>query len=183
MVKVLDEGNLRFDFSNCPVVAAPIKFDTNSPHGITSVDFIAETEDCVYFIEVKDFQNPYAPKEQHKADYEMIVAAGKEKSAVKDDLSLAKGTIFNFKIGQKIKDSLLRKYALGEEITKNIVYLVLINLDNLGKNERARLKDKISGHIPNGLNTDEYGSFTNITFKLVNAEQIKEYGITCTTKA
>jgi len=182
MARILNEGNLQFDFNNCPLVSDPVKFDTKAPYGIMSVDFVAETEDFLYFIEIKDFQNPHAPKEQRKADYEMLIAAGKGKAALSDD-DLSKGAMFTLKIGQKIKDSLLRKYALGEAITKNIVYLVFINLDSLGTIERGRLKERISGHIPTGLNNNEYSAFSSITFDIVNAEQLKKtYYITCTAK-
>jgi len=202
MTRILDEQNLCFDFTNCPLVSDPVKFDTKTIAGLSSVDFVAETEDCIYFVEVKDFQNPNAPEERRKADLETLIAAGREKparkkkpatndefstvkaelSAVRDQLSLCEGSAFTSEIGQKIKDSLLRKYAFGEQITKDIKYLVLINLDNLGTRERGRLKEKISGHIPTGLNAKDYGSFVSINFDLVDANQLKKYGITCTAK-
>ena len=184
MVKFLDEGNLRFDFSNCPIATNPIKFDINPPNGTSSVDFVIETIDCLYFIEVKDYQNPNTPKEKHQENYDMLVAAGKEKKdLLGDDFSSLRGEIFCLRIGQNIKDSLLRKYALSECITKKIMYLIFINLDGLGQKERRRLKEKLHGYVPTGLNIDEYSAFTNISYDIVNAEQIKIYGITCTTKA
>ena len=85
-------------------------------------------------------------------------------------------------MGQKIKDSLLRKYSLGEKITKKVVYLLFINLDNLGKNERGRLKHKISGHVPTGLNDGRFREFTSISFDLVDAKQLESYGVSCTVK-
>ena len=185
MTKILDEGNLRFDFSGCHLVSDVIKFDTKNPNGTTGVDFIAETDDCFYFIEVKDFQDPHPHAvAKRKAGFEMLVAAAKEKKELQDDeLSSAKGSIFNLKLGLKIKDSLLRKYAYGEAFSKEVKYIVFINLDKLDKVQRGRLKEKIFGHIPTGFNTDEFSAFRRISFDLVNAEQIKAYGITCTAKS
>ncbi len=164
----IDEGNLRFDFSAC---GKADRFDATNPHGMKAVDFIVDAPDCLYFIEVKDYQNPDAPEDRRREDYNMLISADKEKNAA-----------FCVKMGMKIKDSLLRHYASGETFAKKVVYLLLINLDNLGENERGRLKEKISGHVPSGLNHSRFGAFTEISFKLVNAEQLKTYGICCSTK-
>jgi len=135
-----------------------------------AVDFVAEDDECLYFIEVKDYQNPKATEERRKADYKMLIEAGKEKA------------VFNLEMGEKIKDSLLRKYSLGEKITKKVVYLLMINLDKLGEFERGLLKERISGHVPIGLNESRFREFTNISFDLVNSEQLKSYGIICAAK-
>jgi hypothetical protein len=83
-------------------------------------------------------------------------------------------------MGQKIKDSLLRKYALGEKIINKIVFLLLINFDNLGSNERRILYERICGYIPTGLNDERYKNFSKISFNLVDIEQLKLYNILCT---
>ena len=170
MNKLLDEGNLQFDFSTCHIVE---RFDDRqvNPYGMKAVDFIAEDTEHLYFIEVKDFQNPKATEERRKTDYEMLIAAGTEKKS-----------IFSLEMGSKIKDSLLRKYSLGEEITKSVIYLLLVNLDKLGAFERGLLQVKISGHVPTGLNKDNFCKFTNISFDLVDLKQLEAYGITCTVK-
>ena len=170
MIRVLDEGNLQFDFSS---FATAEKFDDDSlnAYGLKAVDFVAEDKYSFYFLEIKDFQNPKAPLEQRKTDYKMITSA-----------AVAKKDIFNIEMGCKIKDSLLRKYSLGETIAKKVVYLLFINLDKLGERERGMLKEKINGHVPTGLNDERFSAFTNITFDLVNAEQLKNYGIKCTQK-
>ena len=167
--KLLEEGNLQFDFSAYSLVE---RFDDKqiNPYGMKAVDFVAEDDECLYFIEVKDYQNPKATEERRKADYKMLIEAGKEKA------------VFNLEMGEKIKDSLLRKYSLGEKITKKVVYLLMINLDKLGEFERGLLKERISGHVPIGLNESRFCEFTNISFDLVNAEQLKSYGIICAAK-
>ena len=180
----LGEGNLTFTFVNFLNAERFDDSDKNAS-GLRPVDIFAETSESLYFIEVKDYQNPnqHAAVNQ-QAEYEMLIAAAKSKKELKkDDLLATKGAVFSLKISQKIKDSLLRQYALGKEITKDVVFLLLVNLDKLGKNERSLLKSKISGHIPTGLNASEYSAFTNISFDLVNAEQLKtKYGIACTAK-
>lgn len=170
MNRLLDEGNLKFDFPTCYTAE---RFDDEkiNPYGMKAVDFIAEDADCLYFIEVKDFQNPKATKERRKTDYEKLIAAGTEEKS-----------IFNLEMGAKIKDSLLRKYSLGEKITKKVLYLLVVNLDKLGEFERGLLKAKISGHVPTGLNNNSFREFTNISFDLVDIKQLGRYGITCTAK-
>ena len=82
-------------------------------------------------------------------------------------------------MGEKIKDSLLRKYSTGDSFNKNVVYLLFINLDKLGAFERGLLMTKISGHIPTGLNDARFSAFSEISFDLVNTEKLRQYGIIC----
>lgn len=162
------EGNLLFKFSETQIFE---KFDDNKnvPQGMKSVDFIVDDRETVYFIEVKDYQNPKAKPERRCEDYKMLLNACYEKD-----------TIYNLEMGQKIKDSLLRKYALGEKIINKIVFLLLINFDNLGSNERRILYERICGYIPTGLNDERYKNFSKISFNLVDIEQLKLYNILCT---
>ena len=180
----LCEDNLLFDFA-CD--HAPERFDIEktNPRGMKSVDFVSETADTLYFIEVKDFQHPKATEENKKERYEMLMAAiRRRKSEYKMLVASVTDYIafFPMDMGQKIKDSLLRKYAQGDKITKNIVYLLLINLDKLGASERLKLYDKIVGYIPTGLNDSRYSAFTNITFDIVDIKGIAKYGVTCSAK-
>ena len=181
MVRIFDEDNLRFDFTNCPIVAEPVQFGDSFP----GVDFIAETEDLQYYIEVKDFQNPKAPEETHKENHKMLIAATKskkEKTKDKnyDDISFEKGANFCLKIGQKIRDSIIYKYGRGEKFAKRVVFIVVINLESLGQSELGNLKNKINGYIPTWLNSEEFVDFKSISFDLVNAEQLnKSYRICC----
>ena len=170
MNKVLDEGNLRFDFTACGTAE---RFDDKNKNasGMKAVDFIAESVDCLYFIEAKDYQNPKATPERRKRDYEMLIAAVTEENAV-----------FALEMGVKIKDSLLRIFAEGNVFAKKVIYLLLINLDQLGEFERGLLKAKISGYIPTGLNDSRFSAFTEITFDLVNTNQLMQYGIACADK-
>ena len=168
MNKILNEGNLQFDFSGFEIVE---RFDDNeiNAYGMKAVDFVVENENCAYFIEVKDFQHPKAPAERRKADYYMLVSAAEDEKSV-----------FCLEMGEKIKDSLLRKYSAGESFSKTVVYLLFINLDKLGAFERGLLMIKINGHVPTGLNDERFSAFTEILFDLVNAEELKKYGVICT---
>jgi hypothetical protein len=166
---VIEEGNLKFDFTHC---GKPIKFDTHNNSGLYAVDFFVDNEKYLLFIEVKDYQNPNTTHAQQKDDYNMLFYAGKSKESV-----------FAIKMGSKIKDSLLSLYAKGDIFTKNVIYLLFINFDDLKAAERQLLFDKISGQIPTGLNNDLFTAFKKIQFKLVNAEMLKKkYGIICTNK-
>jgi len=167
MNNVLSEGNLCFRFTNYDRV---MRFDdkTINPYGLNVVDFIAENEETLYFIEVKDYQHP---KSQRRDD-DLIML----KEVVRD-----KKHIFSVQMGAKIKDSLLRWYAEGQSFNKKVVYLLFINLDLLGETERGILRAKISGHVPTGLNNIRFTAFREIQFDLVNADQLMKYGIMCTT--
>ena len=58
-------------------------------------------------------------------------------------------------------------------------YLLLINLDKFAPKERGLLAEKIGGHVPLGLNSDEYVRFKVISFALVGANELSDYGIAC----
>jgi hypothetical protein len=169
MSKVLDEGNLRFDFSAFTYVE---RFDDeqNNPNGLKSVDFVLEDTEVMYFIEVKDFQNPKAPEERKELDFNMLT---------KND---EKRLMFSIEMGAKIKDSLLQKYALGQKFIKKVCYLLFINLDKLSARDRGRLKEQIKGYIPTGLGDKKYNNFSKITFDLVNKDQLKTHNISCSVK-
>ena len=171
MIKQLDEGNLLFEF---PSFLSAERFDSKklNAFGMKSVDFVAEDAESLYFIEVKDYQHPKAAPERRKKDYETLIAAVESKKAV-----------FPMEMGGKIKDSLLRKFSIGESFSKKVVYLLLVNLDKFSEFERGLLMAKISGHVPTGLGDSRFSAFTSIVFDLVNAEQLKNYGIICTEKA
>ena len=172
MNNVFYEGNLRFDFAACGKAERFDEKNLNS-FGMKAVDFIVETADCLYFIEVKDFQNPNAPTEQQEKDLEMLIAAANDQKAV-----------FNLEMGEKIKDSLLRKYAEGSAFSKKVMYILFINLEGLGEKERGLLKDRIKGHVPTGLNDARFNAFTEISFDLVNTKKkLMEHGIVCEDKS
>jgi hypothetical protein len=133
-----------------------------------AVDYVVDANDCIYFIEVKNFQHPDAPLENRQKDYKMLVEAG---TAIK--------SIFALEMGEKIKDSLLRKYSIGSEFTKNVIYLLVVHLGALTARERGRLREKISGHVPTGLNKPQFSKFTELSFNLVDVEQLEQYGIEC----
>jgi len=168
MNKQLQEGNLLFEFTS---FLSAERFDNNesNPFGMKSVDFVAEDTDCLYFIEVKDYQHPNATSKRRRLDFETLTAAIENKKS-----------IFTIEMGAKIKDSLLQKYSKGEHFDKKILFILFINFDVFSEVERGRLMTKISGHVPTGLNENRFPSFTSISFELVNAEQLKNYGIICT---
>ena len=168
MSNVLDERNLQFDFAAYDTAE---RFDDVNTHGMKAVDFIAENQESVFFIEVKDFQHPSPKaKERRKMDFAMLT-----------DEETKEHAVFILEMGEKIKDSLLRKYAEGYTFEKRVKYLLFINLDQLGENELGRLKEKINGHVPTGLNDKRFHAFKSISFDLVNAEQLSSlYGIVCT---
>jgi len=173
MSKILDEGNLKFDFTAYDTVE---KFDDKNKkaHGLQAVDFIAETQGCLYFIEVKDFQNPGSPPNQRKKDIKKLRIDKNKNKQTKASVK------FSLEMGGKIKDSLLRQYAEGYKFQKKVMYLLIINLNRLGSYERIQiygkggLSDSIKGHVPTGLNDNtRFGDFTEISFNLIIVDLAK----------
>ncbi|MDR1537297.1 MAG: hypothetical protein LBU32_04745 [Clostridiales bacterium] len=70
MNNILKESGLSFDFSAC---GKADRFDIapTNPYGMKAVDFLAETDESLYFIEVKNFQHPNAPKVNKDNDYKV----------------------------------------------------------------------------------------------------------------
>ena len=174
---ILSEGNLQFEFVG---YNSAISFDNRKTnlHGLEPVDFVAESNESLCFIEVKDYQHPH----------HLAYKKRKENCKILIDVATEKGetaSIFCHKMGSKFKDSLLRKCASGDiskGFQKEIVYLLFINFDIFGETERGLLKAKISNHVPKGQTSNRRGLFPRISFELVNADQLKAYGIICTPK-
>ena len=151
----VEESGLEFDF-HLPYERAdkPICF------GLKAVDFIVEGDDNLYFIEVKNFEHPNAPEENRKHDYKMLTE---------------KDSSFPSEMGVKIKDSLLKQYALGKFFTKNIIFLLIIKLSSFTSHEREKLFRRFNGFIPTGLNG--YPKFSNISFEMPKIDELKnKYG-------
>lgn len=164
---IIEEGNLKFDFTYC---GKPIKFDMFNNSGLYAVDFVVD-RDYLLFIEVKDYQNPKAPLLCQRSDYDMLVEA-----------SRAEESVFSLKMGCKIKDSILSLYAKGEQFTKNVIYLLFINFDDLKAAERQLLFERLRGQIPTGLNNERFSAFREIKFQIVDARHLRKYGIICSGK-
>jgi len=176
---ILEEGNLLFSFSGYLDVE---KFDDQNTnlHGLLPVDFVAETSDKLCFIEVKDYQHPHPMAVAKRETNRQMLLTLVSKKDNDEECSL-----YCHKIGSKFKDSLLRKYASGKidkEFKKEIIYIFFVNFDVLGANERGMLKEKISKHVPRGLKDSRRGLLPDMSFDLVNMDQLKNYGIFCTAK-
>ncbi|GHU57732.1 hypothetical protein AGMMS49975_23720 [Clostridia bacterium] len=52
-------------------------------------------------------------------------------------------------------------------------------LEQLAPYVRIRLAEKIKGYVPIGLKREQFPKFTDITFDLVDIDELSEYGITC----
>jgi hypothetical protein len=156
------ESELTFHFTRCSAVE---KCDEKSCHGLKSVDFMADTEECVCFIEVKNFEQTGAPLENRKRDYKMLT-----------DPDAA----FPLEIAMKFKDSLLKKYAEGYVFSKPVVALLIMKLDKINAKQRQRLFDKIAGYVPTGLNNKGYERFSRIKFEIPKMSDTEQYGFTVT---
>ena len=173
MNKALCEGNLQFEFLD---FLRYENFDLaqGNPNGLYPVDFFAEDNNHLYFIEVKDFQHPKSTNSSE--DFNMlleIIDTGSEKVKSKPS-ELTRQT------STKIKDSLLRRYASGEKMHKKVIYLLLINCDKLGANERLLIYEKMQGAMPTGLNNKKFCAFKKFSFYITDVAELAQYKIVCT---
>jgi hypothetical protein len=177
MGMIFTESNIDFDFSAFKFAE---KRDTpeNQCVGLKTVDFVAEDNNCQFFIEVKNYANRSEdPRVQvnmdkrQKADYLMLT----------DPMAA-----FPLEMGMKFKDSLLRCFAAGEKFTKPIALLLIMNPPAAFKaRDRERLERRIKGYIPSGMNKrpKQYPEITAIFFNMLTVNEAqKRYGIRCFVK-
>jgi len=154
---IATESGLEFDF-HLPYE----RDDAVTCFGLKAVDFIVEGNESLYFIEVKNFEHPDTPEENRRHDYKMLTE---------------NNSSFPREMGVKIKDSLLRQYALGKYFPKDIIFMLIIKLSSFTGYEREKLFRRFDGHIPTGLNDSKYKAFSNISFEMPRIEELKsKYG-------
>jgi len=144
-----ESGELTFDFSACD---SAYRADDVNYTGLSAVDFIAETSEDFYFIEVKNLDNSSIPID--------LIATQKEKFLIKVD-----GNEFKRDICSKIKDSLLKKIALGQKIAKPVTYILVLEYKALDSSQRRRLYLDIGSNIPR-FSEPEYTAIHSIKFDL-----------------
>jgi hypothetical protein len=154
---IFNESGFVFDFTQCVCVE---KADAQNVAGTKSVDFIAETEKCSLYIEVKNPDNPRAIGHPEREKFYQDIQSNQTK--------------FPLEIGMKVKDSLLQQYALGKIFTKPIHFILILQASNLAAKERIRLFEKIRGYVPTGLNCNDFQNFTSIIFHLQTITEFQE---------
>jgi hypothetical protein len=149
------EGVLEFRFH-----APWRKADYHVPQGLMSVDFIVYGEDTLYLVEIKDFEHPDATTENKRRDYKKLTDPE---------------SAFPLEMGMKVKDTLLRMYADGENFGKPVKFLLIVKLAKLEPGERATLFEWTSKYIPTGLKQSL--RFTSIGFDVPTLQDCAEtYG-------
>jgi hypothetical protein len=128
----LREGELEFDFTksiHCE------KFDDPDRHGLldrmSAVDFLVEEEDFLLLVEVKDAQH----SEAREADREAFAQRFRSSEMTKHDLP------------RKYRDTFLYLYG-QDRISKPIRYVVLLEVDNVGKPELHNQMELLRRYLP-----------------------------------
>lgn len=134
MGSILVENKLEFDFR---LAASSLKFDDPFIHQLShcmkSVDFIVEDASKVYYIEVKDLDNPLIPV--------------KERSKYQADLM--SGAMVSSILAPKARDSFLYNYLLDRlPVDKPVIYIVLIALSALTAAELDLLTNYLKVRLP-----------------------------------
>jgi len=134
MGQILVEGHLEFDFRTAIVST---RFDADEvndlSHCMKRVDFIVETANQLFFIEVKDLDNPHAqPQNVNKFLQELH-----------SDALIAN------KLVPKARDSFLFNHLTnGLPEGKARIYVVLIACGQLQTPELSTLTDKLKTYLP-----------------------------------
>jgi hypothetical protein len=161
----LTESSMEFDFS---AFTSAEYYDTpeNQCAGLKIVDFIADNDELHFFIEVKNYKNvsddPYVQANmdrRQKTDYLML----------NDPIAA-----FPLEIGMKFKDSMLRWLASGDDFSKPIALLLVMNLPALFQSrDIERLRRRIAGYIPEGMNAhpERFPKMTNVFFDMLNVTE------------
>ncbi|WP_290603499.1 hypothetical protein [Janthinobacterium sp.] len=127
----LVEGDLKI---RLPKGAVGKKLDDEVLHGLShcmkAVDFVVEFQDEIYFIEIKDPDNPKCPAASRQEYLKRILSGG-----VDSDLKL------------KYRDSFLYEWASGN-ITKPVRFLVLIGAEALSDAELLVRTEALKRLIP-----------------------------------
>jgi hypothetical protein len=168
----LIESNMEFDFS---AFDSARQYDTpeNQCTGLKVVDFVAEDSKIHYFIEVKNYAN---------MSIDAVVQANMDMRQKNDYLMLSdEWAAFPLIMGMKFKDSLLRWLASGQEFTKPVALLLVMNPPaELKARERERLGRRIEGCIPIAMNNkpDQYPKLNSMFFDMPTlAEAQERYGL------
>jgi hypothetical protein len=163
---------LEFDFSE---FSSADYYDTpkNQCAGLKVVDFVAESNDSQFFIEVKNYAN--------ESDNPLVQEAMSKRQKT-DYMKLTDPVAaFPLEIGMKFKDSMLRWLATGNEFSKPIVLLLVANLPAMFQSrDIERLRRRIAGYIPEGVNTqlERFPKMTNLFFDMMNVADVQSrYGI------
>jgi len=154
------ESGFKFDFSPAvfhECVDPPKNFSEQRKkdvvQGLSTVDFIVETEKYILFIEVKNPDCLEATEETKKEFFQKI-----------------RNNELMAELGRKFKDSLLRKYALGYEFSKPVKYICILQFDGYYQKHRNRFrKSIINDYIPKRFGADEFKGFSRIdNFEMPN---------------
>jgi hypothetical protein len=161
-----ESGKMLFDFTGF-LAARDVDIPENKFDGASIVDFVAESGNGLFFIEVKNFVN-FSQDPQIQASIETSQAVSY--AELRNVNEYAKKMI------KKLEHSLFIWVATAHSIKKPITYLLMFHLPNQVKiQERTRLIDRLYKYIPKG--TVAAGvSFAMPTFAAVKSK----YGFSVT---
>lgn len=172
---ILKEGALTLDFTGFQWAE---DFDTeeNQCCGLKLVDFVAQSNDHILFVEVKNYDNvSEIPRKQ---------AGMNKRKAIDYAMLTDPHAAFPLETGMVFKDSLLRWLATGKAFTKPIKLLFLINeMPEFEPQDRLKLIERVEGYIPTGMHTKlaQYPQMQAVSFAMPTLAETKPlYGFTTT---
>lgn len=153
--KQFEESGYRFSF---PAVQRAIKADAVNYAGLSFVDFIVEADSMVYFIEIKNPDNPNAPSKNRDKYFARLQEA-----------------VFPNAVVKKFSDTLLAQLAMGYSFPKPVQYIFILEFRAFSSYERQILYDKVNHRLPVGLNHRAFANIACIkSFRLLTIAQFEE---------
>jgi hypothetical protein len=125
---VLIEGDIQFTIQDTTHWWKP---DAENHSGLKAVDFIIETDSHYLFLELKDANHPRATQQAQDDFFEKY----RSKQLV-------------FDLSQKLKDTVLYRWACNQLYNKPVKYIVILEFHRIDDAMRGPLGDSIKGSLP-----------------------------------
>ena len=164
--RIFEESGIAFAFSEKNVYKADT--EDQQYNGLSSVDFIVDMSEQIYFIEVKNLENPLIPPEillQQKKAFLTKMNMNEGVSGYGDNR-------FQHSISLKLKDTLLKKLAMGGNFSKPVVYILLLEFIDLNFQQRRVLFENINSCLPK-FSEEKFLSIHSVSFDLCDMRKYK----------
>ncbi|MDR2670349.1 MAG: hypothetical protein LBC26_01330 [Oscillospiraceae bacterium] len=163
------ESGMFFDFSGL-LTAELIDLPENKFDGASVVDFVAESEDALLFVEAKNYVN---------ASDDPTIQAAIDKAQAASFADIDDEVLFARRMIKKLEHSLFVQLATGRLIRKPAVMVLLFNLPTTFRfPQRVKLLNRLKRYIPENAK-----GRTSIFFDMPTLSEAQErYGFTATVR-
>jgi len=126
--------------------------------------------ESIFLIEVKNLDNLEIPPEHIARQKDDFISrhTSKDRSA---------RSMFQREILQKLKDTLLGSLAMSKRFPKPVIYILILEFNDLDFSQRRLLLEQISSNVPK-FSESRFSSIHSVTFDLCDkAKYDSSYGV------